>query len=391
MILLSAFFSGSEILLASLSPLNIPRLYRKQLLNLYKSKNVLITTMLIGNNITVVFATISLDAILKNFDSIWALIAAFFIQTTLFFLLGEVLPKNLFLKMGVNVLIKIEPLLKATYFIFRPLSFLLIVFTELFTRIIPDKKKLNKKDIISFIGSHFIQKEVNISKGLMALSETRCREIMTSLPEICSININSKLNDILQLINQTSYTRYPLYKDRGDNIVGYINTFDLINFKSKERLSSILYQPEFVPDTLSVDKLLFKMIKNQLAVVFVVNEYGSTLGMITLENIAEEIIGNDIISSVQKREVPFLLNSGENLYELNGNLDIDDFNDYFGLNIQKDHFETISGYIYTLLGRIPVTGEELSREYGEFQILKADKKTIYKINFQPAVKKIYNS
>ncbi len=381
MLIFSAFFSGVETGVLSLSPLNIVRGKQSILVWLYRRREMLIVTMLVGNNITIVSSTMALQNILSKNQDIWTTIGGFTIQLIVFFLLAEALPKAVFRRGGIIFLGYVYPLILFFYYLFKPVSLFFFYFTTILVRLFPSRTALSRDEVIGFIGSNFVGDSQPIMEGFLLLEKTRAREIMTPLPEFISFDKDETISDITRIIDKANYSRYPVYEERGDNIIGYVNVRDFLEVPPSTKLSQILHPASFMPETLSAEKVRRRMQEDKLPILFTVNEYGSVVGLITFENIAEELTG-DIVAHDQSHEEEDIKHLGNRGYRLGGNLDIDDFNDYFGFTIEKDGYETITGYLTQLTGRIPQKGETVSAPAGEFYIAEADPKTINTIIYK---------
>lgn len=387
MIFASAILSGMEISMAALSPFHYQKKYKEKITFLLRKKDSIISTLLIGNNICLVTATIALDNLLPRSLNTYSRLGAFLLQILLFFFLAELLPKNIFRKLNSWIVVKLYFVIIIIYYILFPLSWFFAIFSSYFFRFIPESKQVKKEDIVHFIRKQFTREKRPITQGLSSLGKTRALEVMTPTPEVFSVNSDSNIKEALLVIKGTSYSRYPVYESRGDNLVGYIKIFDLLNARPTESIKKYMYDPIYVPESLPIDKVLHKMQKEIFQMVFVVNEYGSVTGIITLENIAEEIIGSDILAREQITEKPYIVKINESTFELDGNLDIDDFNEMFELNIEKKGFETITGYIINVYGDIPEKGTKIATNFGSLLIRNANKKTILSIQFSLISKK----
>jgi CBS domain containing-hemolysin-like protein len=383
MILISSLLSGIEISIAGLSPFHYQKKYKEKIIFLLKYKETIISTLLIGNNICIVAATLALDDILGNNLTVYSKIGIFFLQILLFFLIAELLPKNIFRKLNSWILLKLYFVILIIFYSLRPISWFFMTIIEKIFKFFPESGHTKKEDIVYFIRTQFSREKIPVTRGLSSLDKTRAVEIMTPIPEVFSINKTSTVAEALEKIKGTSYSRYPVYEDRGDNIIGHIDVFDLLNSRLKEKIMKYVYNPVYVPENIMVDKVLHKMQANHLSMIFLVNEYGSVAGLITFENIVEEIIGADILARDQVTEKPYILKINKNLYELAGNLDLDDFNEKFQLHLEKADFETITGYIISLYGDIPESKTKINTDFGTLIIQKANKKTILSVHFVP--------
>ncbi|MDH4198879.1 MAG: hemolysin family protein [Spirochaetia bacterium] len=379
MILLSAFFSGAEISIAGLSPFHYQKKHKEKIIFLLNKKDAIISTLLIGNNISIVAATLALDEFLPATINVPERAGVFVLQIIIFFFLAELLPKNLFRKLDSWILIKIFPFLIVVYYMLKPLSFFFSLLSQSLIKLFPDTRQTRSEDIVYFIRSQFAREKRPITQGIATLGKVRAVEIMTPIPEVFSINASCNVKEALVKIKGTSYSRYPVFENRGDNVLGYIKIVDLLPARLSDKISKYVFDPVYIPENIPVDKILEKMQREFIQMFFVVNEYGSVTGIITLENIAEQIVGADILAREQITEKPYILKINATRYELDGNLDIDDFNDTFGQNIEKNGFETITGFIIDMLGDIPEKGTKIKTGFGTMVVRNANKKTILSI------------
>lgn len=383
MLILSAFFSGLEVALLGLNPLTVVQDKKGKLKNLLARKERLIASTLIGNNITIVASTLALERLLHHLPA-WQVTLGIFTQVIVFFLLAEFAPKSFFKHFYKQILSFFYVIILILYYVLLPFSITFLKIPQLIFRLFPQKNNegLTRADIFSFVNRHVSDTQIPITEGIMLLSSTRAREVMTPLPDVVLVSKDSTVRQATALLDEYGYTRYPVYQNRGDNLIGYINVFDFLSTKPSAKVSTLLYKTVFVPETLSVDKLLFRMQRENLPMVFAVSEYGSVSGIITLENIAEELVG-DLVSADQKAEQPYIKQERKNKFLLDGNLDIDDFNKEFHCNIIKDGFETLTGYLIHVSGKIPAQDEKLELPQGNFIILEANEKTIDKVYYHP--------
>jgi len=384
LIFLSAIFSGLETAILGLGSLNIVRGDQQKLKKLFNKKQKLLITFLIANNLTIVGSTLTLNSLLITQQSSNNTLYTLFIFTAyivIFFIVAEVLPKAIFRRLDLWILRYFYYIILLFYYLFFIFTTIFIYFTDIIVKILHGKKDLTKKnkknDIFYFLGSQILDEDDPITGSLMTLRITKAREIMTPLADIYLLNIHSQIKDSYQVIEETLYTRYPVYENRGDNIIGYIEVYDYFENPPSTYMKQIIHPPIFIPEFLTADEILFKMQNEKIPILFVVNEFGSVIGMITLEDIAEEIVG-EIISEEQEKEELYIEKKGNN-YILDGNLDIDDFNKYFPINIEKEEFETISGYIQKKTGKILQKNESFTDKRINFIIKEADSKVIYKV------------
>lgn len=199
-------------------------------------------------------------------------------------------------------------------------------------------------------------------------------EIMTPLIDIVSINVESEIRDLVNLIEKTKFSRIPVYEKKRENIIGYINYKDLLKSNSCQSLRDLIIAPTFIPTTKNVSELYGEMHSNRTPFLFVVNEYGYIVGILTVEDIAEEIVGE--IQTDDHPEENLISKISEKKYDISGRLDIDYFQRFFSIKIEKRNFETVGGFITFLSGNIPKVGDKVRYRDFEFVVTESGKRTI---------------
>ncbi len=402
MLAFAAFFSGMENAIVGLGPMNIAsgdnKKQRSWLASLLRKKEKIIATCLIGNNITIVGATLAVNSLLEAYQTIYIVVIVFISQLVFFFFLGEVFPKSLFRKLDIRMLTFFYYPILTFYYLFLPFSTSLVVIMNktLYFFFPRQEKKIDKEDIFYHVASNLREERLTITRDILRLENTRAKEIITPMTDVYALSVDATVEDAMEVIEEAHYSRYPVYEERMDNIIGYVSVSDFIPLKKSTRMRTIMEKAHFVPESLSIDRVLFKMQNEKIPMIFVVNEHGLILGIITREDVAEELVG-EIVNEEQKNEWEHIQSATQSeypdagvknpeinikkIYFLDGNLDIDDFNEYFSMRIKKDGFETITGYIIKKLGYIPVPGEMVVMDAGRMVIEKADEKTIDRIRY----------
>ena len=197
--------------------------------------------------------------------------------------------------------------------------------------------------------------------GIVELGETEVKEIMLPRPDMICADQNSSLEQIREIVKKSGHSRIPVYKDNIDNITGIIHVKDLFLKEAQgekiTNLSQLARKAYFIPETKKIDELLreFKRDKNHMAIV--VDEYGGTAGLVTLEDILEEIVGE--IQDEYDMEVPPIQKLNDRTYRVDANVSIENLNEELGTKIAQEGFETVGGFIYDLVGSVPEQGKVL--------------------------------
>jgi len=393
--LLSAFFSGVETTIVSSNKLKIDNLASGGLRSARRAQRILENTdsaigmVLIGNNIANITATALITFVLTK---------AFFVkenelfllttgQALIFLLFCEIVPKLVSKAKPESILMGLSMPIMFLMIFLKPLIFLSLKISDFFKKRSgsADGKKMSfissKDDIATYFSIG--KKEGLIDEErqyyiyeILEFKNNMASEIMTPLVDIVSININSDVKDLLTLIEKTKFSRIPVYENKRENIIGYVNYKYLLKSKLKTNidLKDLIISPTFIPTTKNVFELYGEMHSNRTPFLFVVNEYGDIVGILTFEDIAEEIVGE--IQTDDHPDENLITKISERKYDLSGRLDIDYFQRYFSIKIVKRNFETVGGFITFLHGNIPEVGDKVKYGDIEFVVTESGKRTV---------------
>ncbi|MBI5538607.1 MAG: HlyC/CorC family transporter [Bacteroidia bacterium] len=393
-LIFSAFFSGMEIAFLSSNRLQI-ELEKKQG---FKSSNIIslfithpkkyIATMLIGNNIALVVYGIFMAKILTDPISHFTdsesgiLILQTLISTFIILFFAEFLPKTIF-RLNSNLFLNIFAIpVSIFYFLFYPLSWATINFSNIILKRVfkANIKKNNnivfgKVDIDNYINERMQNKngidddeyELKIFQNALDFSKIKLRECIVPRTEIIAIETNDTIENLKNIFIETGYSKILVYKNNIDTIIGYVHSSEL--FLKPKSLNEIVHEVLIVPETMPANKLLATFIQQKRSVAVVVDEFGGTSGMVTIEDIMEEIFGeikdeHDTDDLEDKK-----INDFE--YLLSGRLEIDYLNEKYELNFpDTDEYETIAGYILYNHENIPKINETIIIGHYSFKILR---------------------
>jgi CBS domain containing-hemolysin-like protein len=201
--------------------------------------------------------------------------------------------------------------------------------------------------------------------SIIQFSDTLCREIMIPRMDVFALEVETPLPDVIKSVYHSGHSRIPVYQDAIDNILGLLYVKDLLKVNLEEgsphSIRDLLRPASFVPEAKKVDELLREMQSQSVHMVIVVDEYGGMAGIVTLEDIVEEIVGEIRDEYDQSEELPFQ-QIGPDEYIFPGRIDLDDFNDLVGTHLTKEVADTLGGYIYGKIGRVPIEGESINVE-----------------------------
>lgn len=312
-------------------------------------------------------------------------IIAFTLITLLHVVLGEIVPKSIAIaKAEKCVLFVAKPLYLFRLF-FYPVICLFDLLANLFLRIFKIRIKyddsMHSEEELKIIvdeglkGGLIDSIEGKIIKNAVDFSDTIAKEIMTPRKDMVALNSDSSYDENMSVVMKTHHTRYPYYQGSKDNILGMIHIRDLLEsvFIQKEvDLKKILRQMLIVPESASIAQILTKMNKQQIHTALVVDEYGGTAGLLTMEDIIEEIMG-DISDEHDDRSVSGWERVDEHTILVDGMLDLESIEEILGVDFD-DHAEqvTIGGYVFALIGRLPVVGDVIQDDLHEFKVSEVD-------------------
>jgi CBS domain containing-hemolysin-like protein len=230
------------------------------------------------------------------------------------------------------------------------------------------------------------EEEQEMIENVLELSDTSVDEIMTPRTDIVAVEVNSDLKTILETINTAGHTRVPVYEEKIDRIIGFVYAKDLLTEIGKDsaefNLRDKMRNAYFVPETKPLRALLHEFQNQKLHIAVVLDEYGGTAGIVTLEDILEELVG-EITDEYEKSEPEPIKEVDDNILELDARTYVDDLNDRFELNLPEDEdYDTIGGFVFSHLGYIPKTGETFDYENLKFTIVTAEARKIKRIRIQ---------
>ncbi len=400
LLLLSAFFSSAETALTTANRMRMRSLAEegneraKRVLRITDDSGKMLSAILIGNNIVNLSASsIATSVAIKLWGSVGAGIATG-ILTLLILIFGEISPKTLATihadKIALTYSGVITLLIKVlTPFIFivnkLSLGFLMLL------RVNPNAggQRMTEQELRTIVDvSHesgvIETEEHEMINNLFDFSDAQAKEVMVPRIDMTFANINSTYDELISIFKQDKYTRIPIYEDTTDNVVGILNMKDLLLYEDKEHFSvaNIMREPYFTYEHKNTAELLIEMRKSTISIAIVLDEYGSTAGLITLEDLLEEIVG-EIRDEYDMDEEDSIFKMSETEYIVLGSANLEDICQKLGLPFESEDYDTIGGYLIGLFDHVPSPAEYITTEDGI--LLRAeqmDKNRIEKIYIQ---------
>jgi magnesium and cobalt exporter, CNNM family len=225
--------------------------------------------------------------------------------------------------------------------------------------------------------------ERRLLQSIVDFGDTLVREVMTPRPDIVAIRDEATVGDVRALFREQEYSRFPVYKDSLDNIAGFIFVKDLLTLDSADdarRITGLLRPAVFVPETKRVPELLKQFQRQQTQCAIVVDEYGGTAGLVTIEDLLEEIVG-EIRDEYDVESEP-IVDEGNGRFVFSGKVDIDEVTQRLGVEIEREGFETVGGYLLSRVGRVPSVGEHFDIDGLVVDVLDAERRRVNKVRMQ---------
>lgn len=402
----SALVSGSEVAYFSLSPAELNKLRRSKLkidqsvIRLLGIPDRLLATILVANNfinIGIVIISAFITSKLFNFSgpAAYGFIIQVVIITFLLLFFGEILPKVYASRYAVKFSKLMAKPLDISEKIFRPINSFLIYSTSIVNKKFKQKRKnisiAELSDALE-LTQYDISEDKKILKGIVKFGNIYVKEIMKSRVDVVSVDITTKFKDLMSIINNSGYSRIPVYENTFDNIKGILYIKDLLPYIHKSgffKWQSLIRPPYYIPESKKINDLLKEFQINKIHMAIVIDEYGGSSGIVTLEDILEEIVGE--ITDEYDYEENIYTKVDENQYIVEGKILLNDF--YKILNISENVFDdikgdadTLAGLILELRGEIPRKDEKISYKNFVFKVLSVDKRRIIKIHVTVNVK-----
>jgi CBS domain containing-hemolysin-like protein len=391
-IILSAFFSGMEIAFVSANKLHIELEKKREgfiplILNKITQKSSkFITTMLVGNNISLVIYSYYMGRFLlgilhlEGLNEFSILLVQTIISTIIILITAEFLPKAIF-RIYANEVLKIFAVPAYVFYVlFHFLSDFITVISDFFLRVFfktnadEQQVEFSKEELGNYILEQLetsnddeeMDSEIQIFQNALEFHNVKAREVMVPRTEIIAVEIHEKVTNLESIFIETGLSKVLVYKSSMDDVIGYINAFEL--FKKPKTIKSILLSVEIVPESMMINNILNILMKKRKSVAVVVDEYGGTSGIITVEDIVEELFGEIEDEHDSQEFLEEKLN--ETTFNFSARLEVDYLNEEYHLSIPKSEaYETLGGFIIEHTENIPEEDEVLDIEGFEIRIL----------------------
>lgn len=393
----SAFFSSSETAFLSLGKIKLKQIEgvdspsARRVVALLADPHKLLVTILVGNTLVNIAASAVFAKICYNALGEKGVIFSVIMMTAIVLVFGEVTPKMFALANATDVSFFAAIPLKAAEYVFTPVRLILSKISYFMVKsfgikVSPKGPKITEQEIRSLfvLGKKkgiVKEKEKDMIDGILQFKELNAADIMTPRIDVVSLDLTTVRDDLVLQIRESQYSRFPVYMHTLDNIVGIIHTKDfLLNASVPAR--DLVKRPFFAPESMRIDDLLQELQRRHIHIAVITDEYGVTSGIVTIEDILEEIVGE--IRDEFDFEAPNIRMMDQKNFEVNGQTHIDEVNEKVGLAIDTDEVDTVGGYVILMLGKIPQAGDRLEAEDFTITVNDVSKNRITSLTIEKA-------
>jgi len=369
--LLAGFFAGSETALISVHKIRLKHWARtdekggKEADEFLSRPEVVLSTLLVGTNIMqVTFASFTSAYLEPYFQKAIVLL----INTVIILVFTEVIPKAYYRDHATHIAKRVLFPLKVWYYVFYPITFTTSSIASLLTRLTHGDRLtrnllFSRREMLALMAEGEREGSIERDKrklvsAIFAFSEAPVREAMTPRTEVAAVEKGSTITSIIELVSQKGYSRIPVYEESLDNIIGFVNVLDMmVKADLSSGIDDIIRPILYVPETKKCDELLLELRKKKENIAVVIDEYGGTEGLVTLEDLLEEVVG-DIYDEFDKDEQMYWRISDRS-FVIDARMSIDDINETLKLHFPEGDYETLGGLTLHHMEKIPKAGEEL--------------------------------
>ena len=380
LLFLSGFFSSAETALTTANKIRMRSLAEdgnkraKTVLKITDDSGKMLSAILIGNNIVNLSASAISTSIAYSFGGPMVAVATAII-TVLILLFGEITPKTVATLHADTMSLIYAPIIHLFMKLMTPVIFIINGMSRIILfiiRIDPDAKNaaMTENELRTIVDvSHeegvIESDEKEMIYNVFDLGDAKAKDVMVPRVHVTFADVNSTYAELIEIFREDKYTRLPVYEETTDNVVGTINMKDLLLFNSKKEfhIKDILREAYFTYEYKNISELLVEMREASFNIAIVLDEYGETSGLITLEDILEEIVG-EIHDEYDENEEDFVKKVNDLEYIVEGSLNLEDLNDRLDLDLSSEDYDSLGGFIIEHLDRLPVAGDSVTTEDG---------------------------
>lgn len=397
LLVLSGFFSGSETAIMATTEAKVRSLLEKkvrgaQTLHILKQDpHKLLITILIGNNLANIGASVLAAFVFTEIFGSSGLGIATGVMTFFVLVFGEITPKSFATRYSTKMSLAVARPLYLLQIIFSPIIWILDKIVKVLIKLLGsdyNEEQISEEEIKALIDigaekGSIEKREKELMQNILQFNDIKVEEVMTPRVSIDALPVESTLQEAIDFVIQKSHSRIPVYRDTIDNIVGLVSIKDVLmlseQFHDNKKLENCeLTKPIVVPESKKIDVLFREFQKARTHLAIVIDEYGGTSGLVTLEDLLEEIVG-EIIDESDIEEMP-ISKVSEFEIEAHGITKLEDINDYLGIKLHGNEKEPVSALILNKLGRFPKEGEIIKFPHAKIKVVKMHENQIARVN-----------
>lgn len=393
LILMSAYFSASETAFFSMNKIRMKNMAsngnkRAELvLKLAENYDKLLSSILIGNNIVNIASSSIATVLFVRWLGNTGVSVSTAAMTVLVLVFGEITPKSLAKNMPERFALFSAPILRIINIILSPLNFVFLMWQKLVYKVIkpPEDKGVTEEELLTMVeeaqnDGEIDSHESELIRNAIEFNDIEVMDIYTNRVDVVAVDVNTDNDEIERIFREYGYSRLPVYKDSVDNIIGILNQKDFSNAsKDSCKIEKIMNTPVFIVPSMKISQLLTLLQKKKSHMAVIIDEYGGTVGIVTLEDILEELVGeiwdehDEVIENIKK--------IGENKYKVLCSSDLDNMFETFNVENEFD-IATVGGWVIKTFERIPEMGESFDYKNLHITVSKRDNRHIIEITVQ---------
>ena len=401
LLVLSAFFSSAETCLTTVNKMRMKSMADEKVKNarivlkLIENQTKMLSAILIGNNIVNLTASslttsFAIQIAQKSgFSEMTSIItgAATGILTVLILIFGEIVPKTLATMSAEKLALTYA---KPVYAVLAPVAFLmnqiskgLLIILRIDTKKQPAITENELRTIVDVSHKEGVieSEERQMITNVVDFGDSLAKDVMVPKMDVAFANVKLSYNELVECYSVDKFTRMPVYSESRDNVVGIINLKDLFFYQGSKKdfsIADVMREPYFTYEYKKISELFFEMKKKSIPMAIVLDEYGSTAGMLTIEDLIEEIVG-EIRDEYDANEEDEITKLDDENYILLGVAKLDDIDKISGIKIESEDYDSIAGHVINLLDHFPQAGESVSDQFARYTVLEAEKNHIDKV------------
>lgn len=395
LLLMSAYFSASETAFSSMSRIRMKSMESNgdkgaaRALELSENFDRLLSTVLVGNNIVNILSTSLATVLFVGWFGNLGVTLSTVVMTVLVIIFGEVSPKSIAKQSPEKFAIFSAPILKVLMVLFTPIVFLLVKITELVSRIFGskgDKAAISEDEIITFVETAeqeggIDEQESELIRSAVEFGDTTAGEIATPRVDVVAVERGCSDNEVMAIFLESGFSRLPVYEESLDNVVGVIHQKDFFRhvYNKEGSIEGLLKKPTFVTEYMKLQDLMELLQSTKEHIVFVTDEYGGVTGIVTFEDVLEELVGE--IWDEHDDVVEDIVEIDPTSWRINASIGFDKLTDRFGFEDERDddEFSSVSGWVMDELEKIPEAGDEFEYRGYSIKVDKTDDRRVLEI------------